>query len=177
MSNAKSSRTGNCRTGRYQSSRSRNSSATELILSASSVPRSVANSLTQSAGEEDGCLIGDSSRLLHVVGDDDDRIVFDEFVDQILDFRGGNGVERRGRFVHQEHLRVRRDGSSNAESLLLPAREVKSRFIELPVHFVPQRCATKCPFDCCIKVYFVGFPLDAQAVGDIVIDRFWERVR
>ena len=42
---------------------------------------------------EEGRLVGDPRRLLHVVGDDDDGVVLLEFVDEILHGEGGNRVE------------------------------------------------------------------------------------
>src|SRR5262249_44643765 len=51
--------------------------------------------LDQLAQIHEGGEVGDARRLLHVVGDDHDRVVLFEFVDQLLDFGGRDRVERR----------------------------------------------------------------------------------
>src|SRR5438034_10054240 len=43
-------------------------------------------------------------RLLHVVGDDDDRVVLCETADQVLDLQRRDGVEGRAGLVHQDDL-------------------------------------------------------------------------
>src|SRR6266566_2333025 len=54
--------------------------------------------------------IGNARRLLHVVGDDDDRVVVLELVDQLLDLGGGDRIERRARLVEQDYLGLYRNG-------------------------------------------------------------------
>src|SRR5215470_18103508 len=44
-------------------------------------------------------------------------------LDELADLRGRDGIERRGRLVHQQHLRLHRQGPGNAEALLLPTGE------------------------------------------------------
>src|ERR1019366_4228034 len=61
--------------------------------------------------------------LLHVVGDDDDRVILFQFQDQILDLRRGQRVERRGWFVHEQHFRLHGQGARDAQALLLAARK------------------------------------------------------
>ena len=39
-------------------------------------------------------------RLLHRVGDDDNGVFLAQFVNQLFNYRRGDRVERRGRFVH-----------------------------------------------------------------------------
>src|SRR5439155_9314751 len=53
-------------------------------------------------GEEEGALVGDAGRLLHVVGDDHDGHLGDEFGDGLLDAAGGGGVQGRAGFVHEQ---------------------------------------------------------------------------
>ena len=68
-------------------------------------------------------VVGDPGGLLHVVGDDHDRVLGLELVDQVLDRRGRDRVEGRARLVHQQHLRLDRDRAGDAEPLLLAAGE------------------------------------------------------
>src|ERR1700753_474131 len=51
--------------------------------------------LDQFAEIHEGGLVGDARRLLHVVGDDRDRVVLGQFLDQFLDLGGRDRVERR----------------------------------------------------------------------------------
>src|ERR1700733_1826171 len=81
--------------------------------------------------------VGNARRLLHIVRDDHDRVLVREFIDQFFDLRGRNGIERRTRFVKQDHFRSRRYRSRNTKALLLAAGETKSGLPQLVLHFVP----------------------------------------
>src|SRR5262245_21678442 len=70
--------------------------------------------LDQLAEIHEGGEVGDARRLLHVVGDDHDRVVLLELVDQLLDLGGGDRVERRARLVEQDHLWPHRHGARDA---------------------------------------------------------------
>ena len=52
-----------------------------------------------------------------------------QFVDQFLDLRRGDRVERRAGFVHQQHLGRGRDGAGDAQALLLAARQAGARLV------------------------------------------------
>src|SRR5713101_3133601 len=66
--------------------------------------------------------IGDPGGLLHVVGHDHNRITLLEFVDQFFDFGRGNGIQGRTWLIHQHHLGLHRNGTGNAQTLMLAAR-------------------------------------------------------
>src|SRR5699024_1898565 len=78
-------------------------------------------------------------RLLHVVRDDDDRVITRQLIHQVLDLEGGDRVEGRTGFVHQDHLGVDRDGPRDAQALLLATRQGERAFLEVVLHLVPQR--------------------------------------
>src|SRR5258708_608739 len=65
----------------------------------------------------EGGEVGDARRLLHVVGDDGDRVVVLELVDQLFDLGGRDRVERRAGLVEQDHLRLDGDGARDTEAL------------------------------------------------------------
>src|SRR5262245_45199676 len=67
--------------------------------------------LDQLAEVHVGGEVGDARRLLHVVGDDHDRVVVLQLVDQLFDARGGDRVERRARLVEQQHFRLDGDAA------------------------------------------------------------------
>src|SRR5476651_1280969 len=71
----------------------------------------------QLAEIHEGGLVRDARGLLHVVGDDGDRIVFRQLLDQFLDLGGRNRIERRARLVEQDHLGPHRHGAGNAKPL------------------------------------------------------------
>src|SRR5262252_4510685 len=60
--------------------------------------------LDESAEHEEGRVLRNARRLLHVVGHDDDRIVAFQLVDELLDLLRCDRVERGSRLVHQDDL-------------------------------------------------------------------------
>ena len=62
--------------------------------------------LDEFAQIHEGGVVGDARRLLHVVGDDGDRVVVRQFVDQFLDLGGGDRIERRAGLIEQDHFRA-----------------------------------------------------------------------
>ena len=63
--------------------------------------------------------------LLHVVGHDQDGELLLQLGDQLLDLAGGDRVERRGRFVEQQHFRLQGDRAGDAQALLLAAGQAQ----------------------------------------------------
>ena len=68
-----------------------------------------------------GGALGDPGSLLHRMGDDNDRVLGPQFGDQLLDFGGGDRIERRAWFIHQNDLRAHRNCPGDTEALLLTA--------------------------------------------------------
>ncbi len=62
-----------------------------------------------------------ASGLLHGVSDDDDGVALAQFVNQLFNLGGGDGIERRARLVHQNDFRVNRNSAGDAQPLLLAA--------------------------------------------------------
>ena len=60
-----------------------------------------------------------------VVGDHHHGIVLFQLLHQILDFEGGDGVERGGGFIHEQDVRFHRQGAGDAQPLLLPTRQAQ----------------------------------------------------
>src|ERR1700730_13823676 len=71
--------------------------------------------LDQLAQIHEGGEVRDARRLLHVVGDDDDRVFLLQLVDQLLDLGGRDRIERRARLVEQNHFGLHRYGAGDAE--------------------------------------------------------------
>ena len=94
--------------------------------------------LDQVALVEEGRVVGDARRLLHVVRDDHDRVAPLELLHELLDLGGGDRVDRRARLVHEDHLGLDGDRAGDAEPLLLAAGERQARLLELVLDLVPQ---------------------------------------
>ena len=60
--------------------------------------------------------------------------------------RRGDGVERGGRFVHQNDFRLDGDGAGDAEALLLAAGQAERAGVQPVLHLVPQRRAAQAAF-------------------------------
>ena len=89
--------------------------------------------------------VGDARGLLHVVRDDHDRVVPLEVVHQVLDARGGDGVERGGRLVHEDHLGLDGERPRDAEALLLAAGEAERAPLQPVLDLVPERRLLRAP--------------------------------
>src|ERR1043165_4441234 len=129
------------------------------------------------AEHEERRAVGDARGLLHVVRDDDDRVGLLQIPDQLLDLRRGDRIERRGRLVHQQDLRIDRQRAGDAQPLLLAARERERRLVQAVLHLVPQRRALQRRLHRLVELLLLARAADAQAVGDVVVDRLRERVR
>src|SRR3954452_20318127 len=72
--------------------------------------------------------------LLHVVGDDHDRVALLQLQHELLDGERRYRVERGGRLVHQQDLGPDRGRAGDAEALLLAARETRARLVQAVLH-------------------------------------------
>src|ERR671917_1123382 len=61
-------------------------------------------------GGEERARVADAGRLLHVVGDDDDRVGVLDLPHELLDATRGDGVEGRAGLVHEDHLGIDGEG-------------------------------------------------------------------
>ena len=59
-------------------------------------------------------------------------------VDQLLDDRGRDRVERRAGLVHQQDFRLRRDRARDAQALLLAAGQTGAGLLQAVLDLVPQ---------------------------------------
>ena len=119
--------------------------------------------------------IGHARRLLHVVRDDDHRVVGLQLLDEVLDAAGGDGVQCRTRLVHEQDIGVGGEGARDAEALLLAARHAQTRFLQPVLDLVPQRRLRQRTLDELVHVALVAG--DAGAERDVLVDRLRERVR
>src|SRR5229473_5363604 len=95
--------------------------------------------LNKLADEQEGGEVTDARGLLHVVGNSDDGAEILQLHEQLLDFRGADGVERGTRFIEKQHFRLDGQGARDAQALLLAAGKFVSGLVEVVLHFVPER--------------------------------------
>ena len=88
--------------------------------------------------EKEGGEIGNPGRLLHVVRDDDDGVGAFQIVDQFFNPGSGDGIDGRGRLIHQQDLGFDGQGPGDTEALLPPPGEGRARLLQDVFHFVPE---------------------------------------
>src|SRR4051794_24206547 len=103
-------------------------------------------------GGEERRAIADPGGLLHVVGDDEDRVLALELLHQVLDAGGGDGIEGRARLVHEHDLGLDGDGPGDAEPLLLATGQPHGRLAQTVLDLVPQRRLAQRLLDAVIEV-------------------------
>src|SRR5712691_1548841 len=133
--------------------------------------------LRQLAQEQEARVVRHAGSLLHVVSDDDDGIGGLQLEHQLLDLRRGDGIERRARLVHEEHVRLDGDRPGDTEALLLAAREAERRVAQAILDLVPEGGRPQAALDDPGQVVAVPDAEDAGAVGHVLEDGLGERVR
>jgi hypothetical protein len=111
------------------------------------------------------------------VRDDDDRELRPQLFDQLLDLPGRDGIESGGRLVEKDDVRTLRDGARNAEALLLTSGEAGARLAELVLHLVPECSLGQRLLDPPLQLGRGQLLVEAEAEGDVVVDRHRERGR
>ncbi len=133
--------------------------------------------LDEPAQVEIGGALGDPRCLLHGVGHHDDGVLPAQFVDELLHPGGGDGIERRAGFVHEDHLRVDGDGAGDAQPLLLATGEPGAWLVEALLHLVPQPGAAQGFLHQRVEFGLArDQPVQARSIGDVLVDRLGEGV-
>src|ERR1700730_5098823 len=91
--------------------------------------------------------VGHARSLLHVVGDDDDRVLMGQLDDEVLDLQRGHRVERRAWLVHEDHLWADCQAPRDHKSLLLSGRARRGRGVVPVRDLVPERGAFEAAAD------------------------------
>jgi len=76
--------------------------------------------------------------LLHVVGHDDNRVMFPQIAHQVFDLQGSDWVKRGARLIHQDDFRLDRQRPRDTEALLLAADSANPDFLRLSFHVIPH---------------------------------------
>ena len=115
--------------------------------------------------------------LLHVVSNDNDGVILLQLGDQLFNAPGGNRIQRGARFIEQQHFRANSDTARNAQTLLLTAGERVAALMQLIFGFVPQCGLGQRPLHALVHIGARQLFKQANAKGDIVINRHRERRR
>ena len=119
----------------------------------------------------------DAGRLLHVVGDDHDRELplSSSISSSILAVEIGSSAEDGSSSRITSGLM--RDGAGDAEALLLAAGQTQAGLAQLVLHLVPQGRLAKSPLDPVVELGARKLLVEADAEGDVLVDRHRERRR
>ena len=126
---------------------------------------------------EVGGALGHAGRLLHGMRDDDDGIQRPQLIDQLLDLGGGDGVQRRAGFIHEDDFRIHGDGAGDAQPLLLTAGQAGARLGQPILDLFPEPGATQGFLHDLFQISLgVRQSMNAGAIGDVLEDAFREGV-
>ena len=106
-----------------------------------------------------------------------DSIILFELEHKVLDLRGGDRIKRRGRLVHQQHLRVCGKRTRDADTLLLTAGHGQRGFFEVILGLLPDSGTLERGFNNLVKLHTALDAVRARTIGDVIINRHRERIR
>src|SRR5256885_2163307 len=78
--------------------------------------------------------------------------------------------------VHQQDLGIDGKRGGDAEPVLLAAGKRERAGVQAVFHLVPERGGGERALDDVVELPLVAHPADAQAVGDVVVDRLGEGI-
>ena len=134
----------------------------------------VFDQLTQ---QEESRLIRNTDRLLHVMGHNNDCIFLLQLHRQLLYLGGRNGIQRAGRFIHQQHIRLHRQRPRNAQPLLLPAGKPQGILPQAVFYLVPYGGIPQRALHDLIQLRFLADAMCLGAVGHIIVYAHRKRIR
>src|SRR3989344_5648319 len=106
----------------------------------------------ESTVEHEGHIIRDAESLVSVMRDYCYSRFPPELFDQLLDQLCCKGIQRCGRFVEQEHLRIDGDGPRDAQPLLLPAGKFSAWLAQPLFYLIPKCGSAQCIFDSTVEL-------------------------
>jgi hypothetical protein len=104
------------------------------------------------------------------MGNDHNRILFVQLVDQIFDNSGSDWIQCRAGFIHQNHFRIYRNRARDAKALLLSAGQARAGLIEPILDLLPQTRFNQRRFNDLIQCGFMGCqPMNSRPISNIFI--------
>ena len=110
------------------------------------------------------------------MGNHDNGIIFFQLRCQFLNLGSGDWVQRAGRLIHQQNLRLYSQRTRDAKSLLLTTGKAQSALVQAILDLVPDSGAFQRIFYNLIQLYLGADALQLGAVSNVVVDGHWERV-
>ena len=110
------------------------------------------------------------------MGDDDDGVLLLQLHSQILNPGGGNGVKGRGGLVHEQHRGLHRQGSGDAEPLLLTAGHAQGVLFQPVLHLVPDGRSPESLLRNLVQLGPIADAMGSGAVGDVVVNAHGEGI-
>ena len=106
----------------------------------------------------------------------DHRVLALELAHEILDLGGGDGVERAGGLVHQQHFRAHRQRARDAQALLLAAGEPERVLLQTILHLVPDGGVAQALFHDGVQILALLDAVRARAERHVVVHAHREGV-
>ena len=110
------------------------------------------------------------------MGDHDDGVLLLEFHCQVLNLRGGNGVQGGGGLVHQKDFRFVGQGPGNAQPLLLAAGEAQGALLQTVLDLVPNGGVPEGFLHDGVQIRAVADAVGPGAVGHVVVNGHGEGI-
>ena len=123
---------------------------------------------------EESSIVRNTLRLLHIMGNHNDRVFVLQCIYQLFNSGRRDWIQCTGCFIHEKYRGFYRQGSGNAQTLLLPAGQPQCRLLKAILKFIPDGCLTKALFYNFIQYLFPGNALQSRTIGYIIINTFWE---
>jgi len=111
------------------------------------------------------------------MGHDNDGVLLLQLHRQLLYLGGGNGIQRTGRLIHQQHIRFHRQRPRNAQPLLLTAGKSQGILPQAVFYLVPYGGIPQRALHDLIQLRFLADAMCLGAVGHIIVYAHRERIR
>ena len=96
---------------------------------------------------------------------------------QILNLHCRNRVQRTGRLVHEDNLRLHSQGTCNAQALLLSTAKAQRTLIQSVFKLVPDGSLTQTALYNLVQLALFRHAMDTRTVSNVIINAFREGVR
>ena len=106
-----------------------------------------------------------------------DGVILLQLQSQILNLHCRNRVQRTGRLVHEDNLRLHSQSTRNAQALLLAAAQAQRTLIQSVFKLVPDGSLTQTALYNLVQLALFRHAMDTRAIGNVVINAFRKGVR
>ncbi|EKD35016.1 MAG: Methionine synthase vitamin-B12 independent, partial [uncultured bacterium] len=121
--------------------------------------------------------IGHPPHLIPIVRNHQERVVFPQFHEELLDLRTCLAIQRRGGFIEKEDLGIRNKGPGDAQTLLLSAGKVAGIAVQAILDFIEQVHSPQHYFNFFRHLSFTPPALQDERKGNIFKHGHRQRIR